>query len=53
MYKRQGLSNVTDESTLTDIQNTESDAAFTQDGEKLVWKLDRFARNRYDAVNYK
>lgn len=25
---------------LTDIQNTESDAAFTQDGEKLVWNTD-------------
>ena len=30
LYSASGLSNVTDESTLTDIQNTESDAAFTQ-----------------------
>ena len=40
LYSTSGLSNVTDESTLTDIQNTESDAAFTQDGEKLVWNTD-------------
>ena len=40
LYSASGLSNVTDESTLTDIQNTESDAAFTQDGEKLVWNTD-------------
>ena len=31
---------MTDVSSLTDIQNTESDAAFTQDGEKLVWNTD-------------
>ena len=42
MYKRQlysasGLANVTDKTTLTDIQNTESDAEFTQNGEELVW----------------
>ena len=37
VYSASGLSNVTDESTLTDIQNTESDAEFTQDGQKLVW----------------
>ena len=35
-----GLSSVTDVSSLTNIQNTESDAAFTQDGEKLVWNTD-------------
>ena len=40
LYSASGLSNVTDESTLTDIQNTESDAAFNQDGEKLVWNTD-------------
>ena len=40
LYSASGLSNVTDESTLTDIQNTESDAAFAQDGEKLVWNTD-------------
>ena len=28
----------TDKTTLTDIQNTESDAEFTQNGEELVWK---------------
>ena len=37
LYSASGLSNVTDESTLTDIQNTESDAEFTQNGEELVW----------------
>lgn len=37
VYSASGLSNVTDETTLTDIQNTESDAEFTQDGQKLVW----------------
>lgn len=31
---------MTDQSTLTNIQNTESSAAFTQDGEKLVWNTD-------------
>ena len=40
LYSASGLSNVTDESALTDIQNTESDATFTQDGEKLVWNTD-------------
>ena len=40
LYSASGLSNVTDESTLTDIQNTESDATFTQDGEKLVWNTE-------------
>ena len=40
LYSASGLSNVTDESTLSDIQNTESDAAFTQDGTKLVWNTD-------------
>ena len=40
VYSASGLSNVTDESTLTDIQNTESDAEFTQDGQKLVWNTD-------------
>ena len=33
LYNANGLSGVTDVSSLTDIQNTESDAAFTQDGE--------------------
>ena len=40
LYSASGLANVTDKTTLTDIQNTESDAAFTQDGEKLVWNTD-------------
>ena len=40
VYSASGLSNVTDQSTLTNIQNTESSAAFTQDGEKLVWNTD-------------
>lgn len=40
VYSASGLSNVTDQSTLTNIQNTESDATFTQDGEKLVWNTD-------------
>ena len=37
LYNAGGLSSVTDKSTLTDIQNTESDAEFTQNGEELVW----------------
>ena len=37
LYSASGLANVTDKTTLTDIQNTESDAEFTQNGEKLVW----------------
>ena len=40
LYSASGLSSVTDRSTLTNIQNTESDATFTQDGEKLVWNTD-------------
>ena len=40
LYNAGGLSSVTDVSSLTNIQNTESDAAFTQDGEKLVWNTD-------------
>ena len=40
LYNAGGLSSVTDETTLTDIQNTESDATFTQDGQKLVWNTD-------------
>ena len=40
VYNAAGLSKVTDQSTLTNIQNTESSAAFTQDGEKLVWNTD-------------
>ena len=40
LYNAGGLSSVTDKSTLTDIQNTESSAEFTQDGEKLVWNTD-------------
>ena len=35
-----GLSGVTDKTTLTDIQNTESDAEFTQNGEELVWNTE-------------
>ena len=40
VYSASGLSKVTDKSTLTNIQNTESSAEFTQDGEKLVWNTD-------------
>ena len=37
LYSASGLANVTDKTTLTDIQNNESDAEFTQNGEELVW----------------
>ena len=37
LYNAAGLSGVTDRSTLTDIVNTESDAAFTQNGDSLTW----------------
>lgn len=37
LYHADGLSSVTDRTTLTDIVNTESDAEFTQNGESLVW----------------
>ena len=37
LYNASGLSNVTDKTTLTDIQNTESDAEFTQNGDELQW----------------
>ena len=37
LYSASGLANVTGKTTLTDIQNTESDAEFTQNGEELVW----------------
>ena len=37
LYNASGLANVTDKTTLTDIQNTESDAEFTQNGDELVW----------------
>ena len=40
LYNAGGLSSVTDKSTLTDIQNTESSAAFTQNGDELVWNTD-------------
>ena len=40
LYSASGLSGVTDKTTLTDIQNTESDAAFTQNGEELVWNTE-------------
>ena len=40
VYSATGLSNVTDKTTLTNIQNTESSAEFTQDGEKLVWNTE-------------
>ena len=40
VYSASGLSKVTDQSTFTNIQNTESSAEFTQDGEKLVWNTD-------------
>ena len=44
VYSASGLSNVTDQSTLTNIQNTESSAEFTQNGEKLVWNTDDIDR---------
>ena len=34
LYNAGGLSSVTDKSTLTDIQNTESSAEFTQNGDE-------------------
>ena len=37
LYSASGLANITDKTTLTDIQNTESDAEFTQNGEELGW----------------
>ena len=40
LYNASGLANVTDKTTLTDIQNTESDAEFTQNGDELVWNTD-------------
>ena len=40
VYSASGLSNVTDKSSLTNIQNTESDAAFTQNGDEIVWNTD-------------
>ena len=40
LYNASGLSGVTDKSTLTDIQNTESSAEFTQNGDSLVWNTD-------------
>ena len=40
LYNASGLSGVTDKTTLTNIQNTESDAEFTQNGEELVWNTD-------------
>ena len=40
LYSASGLSGVTDKTTLTDIQNTESDAEFTQNGEELIWNTE-------------
>ena len=40
LYSASGLSGVTDKTTLTDIQNTESSAEFTQNGDELVWNTD-------------
>ena len=40
VYSASGLSGVTDKSSLTNIQNTESSAEFTQNGEDLVWNTD-------------
>lgn len=37
LYNAAGLSGITDRSALTDIVNTESDAAFTQNGNSLTW----------------
>ena len=36
LYNANGLSGVTDVSSLTDIQNTESDAAFTENGTETL-----------------
>ena len=40
LYSAGGLSGVTDKSTLTDIQNTESSADFTQNGDSITWNTD-------------
>ena len=40
LYSAEGLSKVTDKTSLTNIQNTESDAEYTQNGEELVWNTD-------------
>lgn len=40
LYSADGLSAVTDRSTLTNIENTESSAEFTQNGDRLVWNTD-------------
>ena len=40
LYSAGGLSGVTDKSTLTDIQNTESSAEFTQNGDSITWNTD-------------
>ena len=40
LYNAAGLSSVTDKTSLTNIQNTESYAPFTQNGEELVWNTD-------------
>lgn len=37
LYNAAGLSGVADRSTLTNIENTQSDAAFTQEGDTLYW----------------
>ena len=37
LYRADGLAGVTDRSALENIQNTESSATFTKDGDKLVW----------------
>ena len=43
----------TDAEKRTDFQKMISDSASGQFDTVLVWKLDRFARNRYDSANYK
>lgn len=40
LYNAGGLASVTDKSTLTNIENTQSSAEFTQNGESLVWNTD-------------
>ena len=40
LYNASGLSGVTDKTILTGIQNTESDAEFTQNGEDLTWNTE-------------
>ena len=40
LYSASGLAGVTDHSSLTGIENTQSDATFTQNGDAIVWNTD-------------